>query len=832
MVRKTILKSALKEIKLTNKRFISLIFIITLGISFIIGIKNVSNDMKKTAENYYKETNLMDLKIKSSLGFERSDANALKEIKNIKGVMLTKTLYTKANSKEEEFTLKINSINKDRSKNNDNYINRLILTSGRYPSTINEGLVEEKFLKDKNLKIGDLVLLNPEDKNILKAKKIKIVGTIKSSYYTNNKNNENNLDNEKFDYYMYIDENDFNFYYYNEVYLTLKNTSNYSTFSKEYKNYINSNKEEVLNVTSSINKEKYENNINEIKSKINLTEESLNELYSSEIPKELLGETIKELSEELNDYKEELKKTPSSNVFVLSRNEIPSFYKYKLEIEKLENIFKLLPLVFLVISLLIVVASIIKMIYEEKKEIGILKAFGYNNFNVCFKYLLYLFLASILGSLFAVVFSKCISLTILIFYSKVYKMPNLMTSFKINDLVFASLFISLISILIIVLFIKYSNNFIESLNYEKNILKHRKKIIFAVASICGYSIILITLLGIKDSANEVLNKQFKNIIKYDMTIGLDSTVTEENLNTLQNNIIKDKNINQLIKINRLSINLKNENKNEIATLIIPDDENKINNFISLKNNAKKLELKNNGVIISEKLSKLLNIKKNDIISITLNNKVYKVKVSNVTENYINNFVYMTNNMYEKITAQKTSYNLILTKNEKITENQKKKLKEKIINNDYILSCSFSSDVKEEYKKSLSSFNDVIFILILFTLSLAVMVFYNIYNMDKSERKKEISLLKSLGFYDLEIIKRINKENVILSLMGSLFGIIIGSILTFLIINKASILIFDFKITFISYLLVFLINMLFVFISSLFLQFNIKKLDFINALKNN
>lgn len=832
MVRKTILKSALKEIKLTNKRFISLIFIITLGISFIIGIKNVSNDMKKTAENYYKETNLMDLKIKSSLGFERSDANALKEIKNIKGVMLTKTLYTKANSKEEEFTLKINSINKDRSKNNDNYINRLILTSGRYPSTINEGLVEEKFLKDKNLKIGDLVLLNPEDKNILKAKKIKIVGTIKSSYYTNNKNNENNLDNEKFDYYMYIDENDFNFYYYNEVYLTLKNTSNYSTFSKEYKNYINSNKEEVLNVTSSINKEKYENNINEIKSKINLTEESLNELYSSEIPKELLGETIKELSEELNDYKEELKKTPSSNVFVLSRNEIPSFYKYKLEIEKLENIFKLLPLVFLVISLLIVVASIIKMIYEEKKEIGILKAFGYNNFNVCFKYLLYLFLASILGSLFAVVFSKCISLTILIFYSKVYKMPNLMTSFKINDLVFASLFISLISILIIVLFIKYSNNFIESLNYEKNILKHRKKIIFAVASICGYSIILITLLGIKDSANEVLNKQFKNIIKYDMTIGLDSTVTEENLNTLQNNIIKDKNINQLIKINRLSINLKNENKNEIATLIIPDDENKINNFISLKNNAKKLELKNNGVIISEKLSKLLNIKKNDIISITLNNKVYKVKVSNVTENYINNFVYMTNNMYEKITAQKTSYNLILTKNEKITENQKKKLKEKIINNDYILSCSFSSDVKEEYKKSLSSFNDVIFILILFPLSLAVMVFYNIYNMDKSERKKEISLLKSLGFYDLEIIKRINKENVILSLMGSLFGIIIGSILTFLIINKASILIFDFKITFISYLLVFLINMLFVFISSLFLQFNIKKLDFINALKNN
>ena len=832
MVRKTILKSALKEIKLTNKRFISLIFIITLGISFIIGIKNVSNDMKKTAENYYKETNLMDLKIKSSLGFERSDANALKEIKNIKGVMLTKTLYTKANSKEEEFTLKINSINKDRSKNNDNYINRLILTSGRYPSTINEGLVEEKFLKDKNLKIGDLVLLNPEDKNILKAKKIKIVGTIKSSYYTNNKNNENNLDNEKFDYYMYIDENDFNFYYYNEVYLTLKNTSNYSTFSKEYKNYINSNKEEVLNVTSSINKEKYENNINEIKSKINLTEESLNELYSSEIPKELLGETIKELSEELNDYKEELKKTPSSNVFVLSRNEIPSFYKYKLEIEKLENIFKLLPLVFLVISLLIVVASIIKMIYEEKKEIGILKAFGYNNFNVCFKYLLYLFLASILGSLFAVVFSKCISLTILIFYSKVYKMPNLMTSFKINDLVFASLFISLISILIIVLFIKYSNNFIESLNYEKNILKHRKKIIFAVASICGYSIILITLLGIKDSANEVLNKQFKNIIKYDMTIGLDTTVTEENLNTLQNNIIKDKNINQLIKINRLSINLKNENKNEIATLIIPDDENKINNFISLKNNAKKLELKNNGVIISEKLSKLLNIKKNDIISITLNNKVYKVKVSNVTENYINNFVYMTNNMYEKITSKKTSYNLILTKNEKITENQKKKLKEKIINNDYILSCSFSSDVKEEYKKSLSSFNDVIFILILFPLSLAVMVFYNIYNMDKSERKKEISLLKSLGFYDLEIIKRINKENVILSLMGSLFGIIIGSILTFLIINKASILIFDFKITFISYLLVFLINMLFVFISSLFLQFNIKKLDFINALKNN
>ena len=93
MVRKkSILKDAVREIKLNKKRFISLLLIIVLGSGIYVGLKSTVKDMKDTAKEYYKETNLMDVKINSDVGFDKSDEIRLKNIEGVKGTTLTKTL--------------------------------------------------------------------------------------------------------------------------------------------------------------------------------------------------------------------------------------------------------------------------------------------------------------------------------------------------------------------------------------------------------------------------------------------------------------------------------------------------------------------------------------------------------------------------------------------------------------------------------------------------------------------------------------------------------------------------------------------------------------------
>ena len=82
-----------------------------------------------------------------------------------------------ANVNTNSYTVRLNSISNDRSLTSADYINHLTLTKGRYPRTINEGLVEEKLLYDNKLSLNDLIVLKPKDEDSLRAKKLKIVGT-------------------------------------------------------------------------------------------------------------------------------------------------------------------------------------------------------------------------------------------------------------------------------------------------------------------------------------------------------------------------------------------------------------------------------------------------------------------------------------------------------------------------------------------------------------------------------------------------------------------------------------------------------------------------------
>lgn len=865
MVKKSILKSAFREISTNKKRFISTMLIIALGVGFFVGLKSTPLDMMKTAKNYYKTTNLMDLKIVSNYGFSKSEVDLFKNIKEVKGIMLVKTLDTMASVKDKDFVIKVHGINKDRSIKNDDYINRPILTSGRYPSTINEGLVEEKFLKDNNLKLGDLVTLKPEDQTALRAKRIKIVGTIKESYYSSNDRGTTNLSDGKIDYYMYIEENDFSTNYYTEGYITFKNSDNYDTYSKEYKSYIDKNKEEILKIASSSTNEKYQNNLSELKGNINSLEQSLNELYQSQIPTEILNDSIKELSDSLNNAKETLKTLPLANAYVLSRNEIPSFYEYKLETERIQNISKIFPLIFFLVAALVSLTAMTRIVDEEKIEIGTLRAIGYSKFDVLFKYVFCSLLISIIGSVLGtVLFYKLIPIIIATCYGSFYEMPSLITTFQINHVMFASIYACLTTLLATILvFIKNINQtpaslirpiapkqgkriWLEKINMIwkklsfsnkvtfRNVFRYKKRLLMTVIGICGCTSLLLTSFGLNDTVNKIVSKQFENINKYDMAVSIKQGINGKDLAKLKEDVTKNKGVNKIIMVNQSFVNIKNKNTIEKASMIIPEDKNKINDFIVLKQRTekkKKIVLDDDGIVISEKLSKLLDVKKGDKVKININSVDHKVKIGDITENYIDHYIYISPKGYEKITGNKNSYNLLLTDNNKnVKENE---ISKKVMENKYVLSCNFLKETKDTYQKKLSTLNYVTLILIASAASLAFVVLYNLSNINISERKRELSTLKVLGFYDYEVTNYVHKETIILTVIGGIMGLLFGSLLTYYVIKscETNMFMFSFNIKFTSYVLSFLMTMVFLIIVNIIMHFDLKKLDFIKALNN-
>lgn len=865
--KKSILKDALREISLNKKKFISLLLIIVIGTGFYVGLKSTPKDMKETAKAYYKETNLFDLKVVSSSGFSKNDYYSLKQVDGVKGVFLSKTLDVITTINNSDYVIKLNSINEDRDLKSDDYINHLTLLKGRYPKTINEGLVEEKFLTDNNLSLDDLVTLKPEDENGLRAKKIKIVGVVRSSYYSSKDRGTSNLKNGKVDYFMYLSEGDFASDLYTEGYVTIKGANKYDTYSKKYDSFINKYKSLVNEEILKGAKETHKRNVSDLENDIDELKDNLNRLNSTDLPSDELNTSIKEVSSELKEKEDELSKIKDVLAYSIKRSEVAGFYEYKLETERIENIAKVFPLMFFLVAALVSLTTMTRMVDEERIGMGTLRAIGYSKSSVIFKYVLYALLASILGSIIGtILFYKLIPMLVGYCYNIFYDMPSINATMQINYALFSLVFSILSTVLATILvFLKDTSKtpaelmrpeapkkgkriFLEkidkiwnSLSFLnkitlRNIFRYKKRLFMTVIGICGSTALILASFGIKDSVMKVADNQYNKIDKYDMIISINNNASNNDKKVLEEKILDENEIKKITYVYKSNVLLKNNKKSENSNIIVPENKEKINDYITLRQRKTKKDIKmdDDGIIISEKLAKLLKLKKNSYVKLTLpNNKKVNVKVSDITENYIEHYVYISPKLYKKLSGENANYSTIIAITKNLSNKKEKALESNISDINNVTSTLLSSDTKNNYKDMMNTLNYVILILIVCAATLAFVVLYNLASVNISERRRELATIKVLGFYDEEVTKYIYKEMFILTIIGSLIGLILGSFLTLYVIKicETNLFMFTFNINFISYLLSFIITLLFLFIVNLFMHFELKKLDMVEALKS-
>ncbi len=277
-VKKSLLKDAFKEIKTTYKRFISILLMALLGVGFFAGLRATSPDMLDTIDKYFKEQNVYDIEVISTLGLTDDDIQAISNLENVGEVYGTYSKDGIIKLEEKELVTKILCIDD---------VNKPKLVSGNLPQNDNECVVEPNFLLTTNKKIGDTIEIEPEEDEIadqdentqeyLKNKTLKIVGTIDSPLYISRERGTTKLGSGQINSYIYVTKSNINSSVYTEIYATLENSNKYETSSNKYEKYVEETKEKIEEIKEERQQARYNSLINDANKKIQDAEKEFNE---------------------------------------------------------------------------------------------------------------------------------------------------------------------------------------------------------------------------------------------------------------------------------------------------------------------------------------------------------------------------------------------------------------------------------------------------------------------------------------------------------------------------------------------------------------------------
>ena len=813
-----LLKHIFMKIKDNYKRFLSLICMAFLGVGFYAGIQSSSPDMLKTLDNFYDENNVYDISVISNVGLTEDDLLKLSKIKNVELAINIQEKDTYLEIEENNYVVKLIEYNSQ--------MNNVYIKEGRLPKNNNEVSVDNALLENNNLKLGDSITID--------GKKYSIVGNVISPLYFSAERPNSNLGSGKVDYYIYVYNGFLDLEAYSNIYITVKGAKKYLTNSDSYKKLINNVKKDIDLIKDKQQDIRYD------------------ELYSDIIEtSEMYGISI----DESNFIKPKW--------YIYDRLDNTSYKELINASDNLKKIGNIFPIIFFAISVLVSLISMMRMIEEDRVENGTLKSLGYNSFHITLKYVIYSLLATTIGSSVGAIFgSYMIPSVIWNIYKKIFFIPKFIYLLK-SDYNALGLWICILCICGTSVIVCIKNlrevpanlmrpkapksgkkilleriNFIwKKLKFSdkitiRNIFRYKSRVITTVLGIAGCTSLILAGFGLKDSIKDVTDFQFNNIIKYDKLL-----MTNESINQIdiEKELLNDDKVENFTNVNTQNIKVLFNDEEQEVTMITPDDFNSISKSISLidlKTNNVIDNISDNSCIISEKTAKLLDIDVGDKISLLDNdNNKYDIKVSYIIKNYINQYLYINKNTYNNLFNNYKINSILISLKDK--DKNSKEFDKKYISNGYALTIVDNDDIKSSMNDMLSSIDSIVAILIIAAASLAFVVLYNLSNINISERKREIATLKVLGFYPSEVDKYINRETVLLTILGIGIGLLFGSYLSHFIIStcEPDYIMFDRHVYTLSYFYSLFITIIFTIIVTIVTHFNLKKINMVTSLKN-
>lgn len=559
---------------------------------------------------------------------------------------------------------------------------------------------------------------------------------------------------------------------------------------------------------------------------------------------------------ELSDAQLEIDKMEGKWI-VLDRNSHYSYRDYGACADRMDGIAKVFPVFFFLVAALVCMTTMTRMVDEQRNEMGTLKALGYSKLQIASKYIIYALIASILGSILGCSLGMYLFPTVIFnAWNTLYNIDQIKFLFQPGLILLASGSVTGITLLATlysiyseliempsqlmrpkaakagkkillerITFIWKRLSFLQKVT-ARNIFRYKKRFFMTIIGIAGCSALLVAGFGINDSISDIVNQQYNVIYHYDATVSAKTSEITSQIKSL-------KGVKDVYEEDHLAVTTKIENKDISTTVHIISNDKKFKDFCTLFNGNNEFDLDDSSVLISQKMATKLNKKAGDTIKIKdANNKVIKAKIKGVFTNYVGHHIYASESLYKSWNTNAKTTHIYLIKSKKTTKKFERNLGNKIMNIDGVQSVTFYSSLQKNFKDMIKSISYIVVVLVISAACLAFVVLYNLSNVNISERKREIATIKVLGFTRKEVDAYINRETILLTILGSLIGLGIGIGLHHLIMNLAEMddIMFGRTINSISYVISFVMTIGFSAIINLFMHKKLNNIQMVESLK--
>lgn len=582
---------------------------------------------------------------------------------------------------------------------------------------------------------------------------------------------------------------------------------------------------------------------------------------------------IADKKKELVEAQEKVDELSLPTYHVYTRREVPGsegYISYENVTSIVNNVGNIFPVVLYFIASLVTFVTMARFVEEERIKAGTFKALGYQDRDIIRKFVIYGFATSMIGTVIGVVAGHLL-LPYIIYNT--YSTKIILDPIEFHFYPWITLLTVILGLISAVLpaYIAARKELSEKpaqlllpkpptsgskilleritpiwnkMSFTqkvtaRNIFRYKQRMFMTIFGVCGSIALLFAGLGVRSSIADLNNRQFVDIIKYDMIVA-----DKEHTNKTE-----EKDINQLLEDSRIheSMNIHYEKVTKVAgaaqdeqgitTLVVnPNDANEFSKYIELKdrNTGEPLSLDTNGVILSEKIAKLTNTKVGDTFVVrTDEGKEVSLTVSGIAEMYMSHFMILNEETYEKAFGKVATDNAHLILLNDQSRESTAQMASEFMKLDGVKGVVQNSTLKAQVETIVESLNKVMGVLVGASVLLAIVVLYNLTNINVSERIRELSTIKVLGFYNKEVTMYIYRETIYLSLIGILAGFGVGAMLHeyMLLIIPPDTVMFNPAIGWMIYAVPTLVVVVILTVLGIFVNRRLKHVDMLEALKS-
>ena len=867
---KAINRDILREISKTKSKFISIMIIMFLGVFIFVGLKETSPAMVNTYNKYIERHKMYDLRVSHNFGINEEDMKIINDLDNI-------------DLSESYFIKKLQISNSNDFVNIESLPEKLVLpkvTEGSLPNNDGEIALVESL--QSSYKIGDEIsfISDKSESNTLKQNKFKVVGFVQGANHIEVSNN--NLANK--DYFGYVKRDVFKFENVSGVNVKLKNI-NYKYSDKDYITEVNKTRDsliEKLKTQQKIDEKNYldKNNkkLNENEKVINQAQEQLNSVKTKlELLKNVDSKSYNEQLEKLNKAQKEIddnKKQLNIGKASLSEESYPRFSVENIRglknyaqfidsASSLTFVANVFSIFLFVVSILVSLTTLTRMIDENRINIGTLKSLGYSNYQISKKYFVYGGLSTLIGTILGIIGAYLVIVPI------IYNSYARFFTFNIPEIVYTpsiliAAFVISLGCVSLAIYIPLRKNLREKSAYLlrpkapsggsrifleripfiwsrlsflrkvtfRNIFRYKIRMLMTIFGVAGCLTLMFIGFGIRYGVINISNEQFKVINKVDIAATYNPYIDNESVEKLQKDIDNNKNVKASTKVNIQLATFESNNEIVDSAQLITVNKDDYKDYITLTDNDDKgINLSGDAAVVSEKLAYLHKLNIGDSFSVIVNNKEYTLTVGEINKNYFGHTIYINKDFYESLFQKQYKDNTFLVQ----TTGGKETVESVVSNlndNSNIVNISDNSKIQEILDNFIKGIDIIVAVMVICSVTLALVVLYNLINVNVSERIRELSTIKVLGFYPSEVTIYVFREIFYLSGVGIILGNYLGYKMYLKIILELAgrDMMFSSKVPLVVYLLASGITILITIVVMIVMHRKLKKVNMVEALK--